>query len=907
MSNTFVQFCKVLLICFIVPAFFSSTVIGAPQEKYIQRMVELQKKLENAKSESERSAIIQELAKNAQDMMAAAKEGEESKPGKTGAASSKGPFAKGKDLSDLMDLFALGKEGKIEAIGQLYQEFCKGERVAPDKLSQFYNASLWSALAMHDYRKGLRLVQIGIDQCDAYLKEGTRDTYSAGDEGVFFDRLSLLRAKAQILALSNQVDEAKATVDDLLDQIGKSMLDPTTGKAWKSQTRIGSIVIIQYAAIPVLEGAERVGGTSEAETLLPWIISALDLQEKYLKELGEASNAGDQILENYRRGLAQARGQAFLVSGKGQEAVKVLEGISLKGFDPKTNAWLAYPLMYQARALVLAGKNDEAIQRFKKADEVLENAKKSGNMVAAFSRWWPAFYLGQLHEKDGKLNEAAAEYGKSVNFIRELYSNVSSSQARREYTKESDKVYARLIRVLLEQKKIGEALDKIEESQSKELLDLLGDTLKNQKRFWPQNLQEKENDLRKKLFELERNQDGTGSSTRSLSTPGASEEWRSKRLKLQSEYEQIFVDASQKAREAEEKQAGRSLKKRLENGFSGKGMTNQKLRDSTEFKTLVFQVRGNPCWVLVLGDGKSEAVKLETPFAKIKSSLNKMRRSIISDKPDWRENSKEVYKCLFAPLEDHLKGKEKILIIPDGGLWYIPFSAIVDESGKPFAERFRIGIAPGFGLVKNLLDSSGGETKSQLLILANPDGSLPNAGVEGKQISELANKKGGWKAEVALEEKATKAYFLDAVKKNFGVLHFATHGVLDEANPLYSYLVLKESTSDSGRLEIHEILHQLDLSGKRLAVLSACNTAMGKLAGGNEVVCMQTAFQESGIPCVLASLWEVSDEATSRLMTSFYDSFLSGKSPGESLTLAMRRRISENPSKWAAFQVYGLP
>jgi CHAT domain-containing protein len=131
-------------------------------------------------------------------------------------------------------------------------------------------------------------------------------------------------------------------------------------------------------------------------------------------------------------------------------------------------------------------------------------------------------------------------------------------------------------------------------------------------------------------------------------------------------------------------------------------------------------------------------------------------------------------------------------------------------------------------------------------------------------------------------------------------------------NPLFSGLELEKDQEDNGRLEVHEILGlRLDAD---LVTLSACETALGSghLAedpAGDDLVGLTRAFLAAGSDAVLATLWEVNDLSTLRLMRRFYRS-LPGAGRAASLALAQRSlcRASDrfrHPYFWAPFVLVG--
>ena len=148
----------------------------------------------------------------------------------------------------------------------------------------------------------------------------------------------------------------------------------------------------------------------------------------------------------------------------------------------------------------------------------------------------------------------------------------------------------------------------------------------------------------------------------------------------------------------------------------------------------------------------------------------------------------------------------------------------------------------------------------------------------------------------------------EAVAKTLGgharVLHFATHGELSEQDPLRSALLLMPGGNEDGRLEVREIF-ALDLNA-RLVVLSACETGLGQLTSGDELVGLQRAFLYAGTPAVVTTLWKVDDRASFFLMRAFYKE-IATQEPPAALRAAQRATLREfpHPYAWAAFGLAG--
>ena len=142
--------------------------------------------------------------------------------------------------------------------------------------------------------------------------------------------------------------------------------------------------------------------------------------------------------------------------------------------------------------------------------------------------------------------------------------------------------------------------------------------------------------------------------------------------------------------------------------------------------------------------------------------------------------------------------------------------------------------------------------------------------------------------------------------------HLATHGIFNKRNPLFSGVELEADETEDGRLEVHELVG-LRLNAD-LVTLSACETALGSgyfvdVPVGDDFVGLTRAFLFAGSPSVLATLWEVDDRSTVRLMRGFYEG-LRQADKATALAAAQRAALKggrphAHPYFWAPFVLVG--
>lgn len=321
-------------------------------------------------------------------------------------------------------------------------------------------------------------------------------------------------------------------------------------------------------------------------------------------------------------------------------------------------------------------------------------------------------------------------------------------------------------------------------------------------------------------------------------------------------------------------------------------------------------------WVVKpTGEVHFREVPLEGDLIKL---VNQARGLISSSKQLSRRlqvSLQKLHGILVEPIADLLPAdsSDRVTFIPQEILFYVPFPALVDGEGRSLIEKHTILTAPSIqvlSLSRQVEERL--KPNSKAFVLGNPDmptlprtphanpyplDPLPGAEAEAKTIAQMFGTK------PLLGSNATKANAI-AKMEDAGIIHIATHGLLDRSGLLAS-LALAPTREDDGFLTAREIAN-LNLNAK-LVVLSACDTGRGEFYEGEGVVGLTRAFLSAGSSNLVMSLWPVPDNATAVLMTEFYRSWRGGMTKSEALRQGMLATKAQfpNPKNWAAFSIVG--
>lgn len=358
----------------------------------------------------------------------------------------------------------------------------------------------------------------------------------------------------------------------------------------------------------------------------------------------------------------------------------------------------------------------------------------------------------------------------------------------------------------------------------------------------------------------------------------------------------------------------------------------QALLDS-ETTLLSFELGEQRSFLFVLNQSQLDVYTLP-PRSVIEGAALTLWRTLSTQRsPGTRSQiagvAQKLSDMLLAPASRALRGRQ-LIIVGDGVLHYLPFTAL-PQPGSPerlMVERFELAHVPSAEILGLLRDRQGTRStdSSRIAIFADPTFSTPTRQAKSDtpsvslaplpysraEAEAIRRKVPPDKVFVALGSDASLERLAGLDGQNFGILHLATHGFVNEADPRQSGILLSMSDAANqpidGFLSLNEI-YDLKLPTD-LVVLSACRTALGEHVRGVGLIGLTRGFYYAGASRLVVSLWNVDDKATAVLMDHFYEALLvEGLRPSAALRkaqLEVRQRADwKAPYYWAGFVLQG--
>jgi CHAT domain-containing protein/tetratricopeptide (TPR) repeat protein len=301
--------------------------------------------------------------------------------------------------------------------------------------------------------------------------------------------------------------------------------------------------------------------------------------------------------------------------------------------------------------------------------------------------------------------------------------------------------------------------------------------------------------------------------------------------------------------------------------------------------------------------------------------------ALLESGDDPRALAQELGSALLAPaLADLDLAVRRWIVVPDGPLHRLPFDVLVLPDGHFVVERFAVASAPSASVAARLWERRSAAPSSRVAVLADPrfahetnesanadvfrsalagDRGLPRLRGSAREARAVARYSD--QATVRRRGDASEAWLKRTPLAEFGIVHFATHALVDEGSVTNTALALAPEDDEDGFIGPSELAN-LRLAAE-LVVLSACRTAGGVIVRGEGVQGLAAPLIAAGARAVAATWWPIGDVATVRLVDDFYRAMAEGQVASEALRsakLAALRRGAP-PREWAAFTLVGDP
>lgn len=554
---------------------------------------------------------------------------------------------------------------------------------------------------------------------------------------------------------------------------------------------------------------------------------------------------------------------AFTLAGKAAEKTHDVE-------------LMLYTIVNLGMAKSMKGDLEQAITCYQKAVEIVTRIR---GVPTAQETWIGYYWFGKAEEGLNRLEDAKQHYARSIEALESMRGRLRTEKSKVAFLTNKLEVYERMILLLLRMGRDEEAFDYLERAKSRSLLDLLADKV-SFKEGKDRALAEKSQALTNRLDNLSQEVaiDGRGGHTQE---------------EMQSSVRGAVLESSTQERNTLlNRIAGESPE--LGSLLSVNPLSLRQFQKLLDDGTTVLEYYTTPeetiLWLIRRSSLRVSRIPVSQDDLREKVAL--YRKKIETQFPDYRIIAEELYGLLIKPAAQYIQTR-RLCIVPHGVLHYLPFHALLAPAttktnrGTFLVESYDIFYLPSASVLEFVLEKRK-PAASSLLALGNPDLGDPKYDLPfaEKEISAIGNDFST--ATLFSRQQASEGKTKELADKH-DILHLACHAEMRPEAPMLSCLRLSSDSEEDGRLEAREVF-SLDLGKCSLVTLSACQTALGQLTSGDEMIGLSRGFIYAGAPSIVASLWSVSDESTARLMSTFYRN-LGKESKASSLSRAERSSL----------------
>ncbi len=532
--------------------------------------------------------------------------------------------------------------------------------------------------------------------------------------------------------------------------------------------------------------------------------------------------------------------------------------------------------------------------------------------------------LFQKSKDIGMLNNAIKTYQKADTLINKIRQTFTNYQDKVAFAKKAKELYQGAIEAQLllydhnqDQKSLEQAFYYAEKSKSNTLKELLAAS--NAKNF---------TGISTDLLELEKELRINNSFYKSKITEERSSQ-ATDSTKI-TNYESRLFDINRRQDSLTavlEKNYPKYYQVKHENNITSVVDIQKNLKENTTL--LEFFVADSSSYAFIISKNNLAVQELKTQ--NLTHRIEQLREAITSKNiEDYKQFAYGLYDELLAPITDKLVGDE-LIVIPDGPLWHLNFELLLtqkDVSNNPktlsyLLKDYAVTYANSANLLFRTQKNQGAKKRQECLAFSFTDSTniVDTKTMSLATLRDTGDDLPGTRKEIrAISDIIDGRYYFgsQAVESNFkknageyNILHLALHGDVDNQRPENSklYFTKSKDTIEDNLLYAHE-LFALDIPAE-LTVLSACNTGTGKIAKGEGIMSLGSAFQYAGTKSLLLSSWEVSDQTTPELMRYFYTNLKLGMNKSKALQQAKLQYLKTanvnrvHPFYWGGFYLVG--
>lgn len=498
--------------------------------------------------------------------------------------------------------------------------------------------------------------------------------------------------------------------------------------------------------------------------------------------------------------------------------------------------------------------------------------------------------MGIVHRQQGDIERAIGFYREAIDAIESIQGEIKTEELKASFAGQQVDFYATLIDLLWEEGRFEEVFNYAERARARAFLDQLANGAIDFRAGADAKFLERERALKAEI---------TARRTQlTVLRNRPHDEWDSEAIAavqaglsaLEADYGDLLVELKLQSPEV----AGLV-------GVDVASLADVQALLDPKVTLVEYFITDDRTLAFVITQDTFEAIPLEVSRGELTGTITDFRDFASLDDP-YPASLVQLHAWLIAPLQVHLTGPV-LGIIPHSALHYLPFAALTDGQGY-LSDDYILFSLPSASALR-FIQAERKPGADTLLALGNPTSAepLPALRFAEQEVEAIADLYG---SQALVGTEATESAVWSQASQA-GVLHLAAHGEYNPFSPLFSTVHLAADEQNDGRLEVHEV-YGLDLTAATdLVVLSACQTQLGELSAGDEVVGLNRAFLYAGTPSVMASLWNVDDAATALLMERFYTHLRARLGKAEALRQAQIDTRAEypHPYYWAAFVLTG--